>query len=289
MIGSDAVIGWITTSTGLTTLGTYSLQAKDVADIDPNPSFVITNAQVCQVAGYTTILFTRAFKTGKNPIAPTGGYVIGSYSSNSYLVQHDVHSTIMQNVNFVTGSVVDSAITVPPLKIVHGVLQFIAFGLLFPFGILFARFAKTVGGKGLWFEVHRGVQITGWILAATAFTIAFFMVAGAHFNQPFHGQLGIAVMVAVTGQGLFGLLRPHKDESADKQRLARRLFEIAHPIWGYVLYFAFLVQIYAGIWAISTGNVYWMIGFSIVPVVYISLWIFLEVRRRRRSSGPSNP
>lgn len=84
-------------------------------------------------------------------------------------------------------------------------------------------------------------------------------------------------MIAVLFQGLYGLLRPHKNEDAKRQTLPRRIFERAHPISGLVLYFIFLLQIFAGVVAIR-GGLLWLVLAAILPMITIIAFIALEIK-----------
>jgi len=225
-------------------------------------------------------------ESGRNPfINGTSGWtanLIAAYSHQSILAQHDYHSVSALSVDFVGGSSVFVPATASPyssLRILHGVIQAIAFGFIFPLGMAVARFGRWLGR---WFQIHRAIQITGYVAACIGFTIAFVMVEGAHFNVPFHGYVGISLMILVTMQGLYGFCRPHKDEAAFQQSFPRTVFEWVHPIIGYcIIYPMALVQIFSGLVYLPASLPVIITIATIIFVVLIGCIAF-EIARRRR-------
>jgi len=259
----------------------------------PNPAFVISSASVTKCGSTVTLLFTRTFATGTNPITPSAGYLIAAYSASAALVEHDQHSNVYASVNFVTASSeVQSSLNSPfsILKVFHGIIQWLAFAVLFPFGMLWARFGRTVGSEGTWFKVHRAAQTLACCLAAIGFVTAFIMVQGAHFQPPFHGQTGILLMAWVIAQGVYGYVRPHRVEGkARLQPLARRIFELAHPLSGYLIFVLALVQIFSGLvyFDVSLGIVIAAAVFSFVSIVAFAVLEFMRRRRAATTGGGS--
>ena len=110
----------------------------------------------------------------------------------------------------------------------HGALMGIAWLGIAPIGALVARFAK--GPSGMWFKAHVCLQASAVTLTIVGFAIALVMVR-RHFNGT-HTVMGVFVFCGAVVQAAGGLLRPHKDKSADVQPLVRRVWEYGHRGFG---------------------------------------------------------
>ena len=61
------------------------------------------------------------------------------------------------------------------LRIVHGVLMFLAWAVFLPAGVTIARFGRAAG----WFPWHRGLQVSGVCLSTAGLAVAILMVRGS--------------------------------------------------------------------------------------------------------------
>jgi hypothetical protein len=116
-------------------------------------------------------------------------------------------------------------------------------GLLLPCGTIIARFFKH-RPNGLWFKLHRGLQVFGLSLALIAWIIAltqFNVFGNVGFTNYRHGICGMIVMVLGLLQPINAMLRPHapEDASAEKTTL-RTAWEYYHKGSGW---FAVLLAI----------------------------------------------
>lgn len=121
----------------------------------------------------------------------------------------------------------------------HGTLMMIGWGLLLPCGVLIAKFFKH-RPNGLWFKIHRPLQIfglivalTGWIIALTSFNV----FGDKGYTNYYHGIMGCTVMSLGLCQPINAFLRPHAPEAGDDKPLKRLAWEILHKTfgWGAVL------------------------------------------------------
>ena len=121
-------------------------------------------------------------------------------------------------------------------SLIHGSLMLIGWGYLLPSGAIFARFFKH-RPNGLWFQIHRVLQITGlifaiagWIVALTSFT----SLLDKPFNNYRHACLGMTTMVLGLIQPLNAIVRPHPPTEGEEPTTARRTWEIVHKGLGYI-------------------------------------------------------
>jgi len=129
----------------------------------------------------------------------------------------------------------------------HGTLMIIGWGLLLPSGTIIAKFFKH-RPNGLWFKIHRGIQVLGLSLAFIAWVIALaqfnvFGDIGATNYQ--HGICGMVVMILGILQPINAVFRPHAPTTNDdgvesSKTTARTTWEYWHKCSGW---FAVLLAI----------------------------------------------
>jgi hypothetical protein len=126
----------------------------------------------------------------------------------------------------------------------HGLLMMIGWGLLLPAGAIIARFCKH-RPNGLWFKLHRGIQIFGLLLTIIGWIIALTYFDGFGGGEGFvsyeHGICGMVVMILGCLQPFNAFIRPHapEDPAEDKTTL-RTTWEVIHKGSGW---FAVLLAI----------------------------------------------
>jgi hypothetical protein len=116
------------------------------------------------------------------------------------------------------------------LRLFHGVLMFLAWGVLLPFGVTFARFAKSLPNAA-WFKVHRVIMPLGLLLALGGFIAALLMVQTNKFKTG-HAFIGVVVMVLGLLQPINAALRPHPPGPGERKTCKRLAFEIIHRYSG---------------------------------------------------------
>ena len=130
----------------------------------------------------------------------------------------------------------------------HGSLMLIGWGFLLPSGVLIAKFLKH-RPDGLWFRIHKPLQIfglvctlTGWIIALLNFNV-FGDVGNTNYQ---HGILGCTVMTLGLLQPINAFLRPHAPEAGEEKPLLRLLWEILHKSFGWIAILLAIVTISLG-------------------------------------------
>jgi len=281
MIGTHAVVGW-DNNNGKKRIAEYSLPSVDVSQMVEVNALSISDTQITEIGAQTTLQFTAAWE---NTYLKTDGFskIVVAGSSGKYeLAVHNRRSIQAVAINFLTGEVqypfVFTAIHW------HGLLMFIAFGILFPFGILFARYAKSLGP--LWFKVHMVVQIIGVLIALVAFALSWIYIGGLELRiSDTHHILGFAVVLQAVLQAVAGLFRPQIDEKTGKS-LQRVIFDVFHSCNGCLLVFLGIVNIFLGFSAIDALPVFPTIFVILLAVICVLIVVF-EISKKR-TADPNN-
>lgn len=112
---------------------------------------------------------------------------------------------------------------------VHGILQLIAFGVLFPLGVLVALFREYVGPR--WFILHMSLQSAATILMVIAITIAGFAGSSekehVEIHVPTHIIVGYTLVGLVCAQIIWAVFFRHT---------------VNRPLW-YVIHMCFAAAI----------------------------------------------
>jgi len=95
------------------------------------------------------------------------------------------------------------------LYIIHGILQIIAFGILFPLGSLIAIFRNWIGNK--WFIIHVTCQIIASILLFIAIVLVKIAKSDKKKNktEPLHVKTGHIIISLVVFQLLWAIFMRH--------------------------------------------------------------------------------
>lgn len=122
------------------------------------------------------------------------------------------------------------------IHLIHGSLMMISWGFLLPSGTLLAKFYKH-RPDGLWFKLHRSIQMLGLLLAVIGWAIAlvnFNVFLDVGFNNYYHGICGMVVMILGILQPLNALIRPHAPNADEEKTTKRFAWEIWHKSSGYI-------------------------------------------------------
>ncbi|MEM9144879.1 MAG: cytochrome B [Pseudomonadota bacterium] len=153
----------------------------------------------------------------------------------------------------------------------HGRLMVLAWGGLFPLGILAARFWKITPGQDwpreldnkAWWHAHLGLQYTGG--AAMLAALALILLHGGAGGGT-HGLLGWTVAVFAALQFAAGWLRGSKGGPTEPERAGdhfdmtrrRRIFEHFHKSAGYGLLALAAWTLLNGLWLANAPRWMWL-------------------------------
>jgi len=274
MDGADALAGSVSGST--TTLIAYKLTGHSPS---ASSDIVLTNIVGSEIGGVTTIYFTRGLNNGSHPLRDEFTTLIGAYSPDTDGFGYhgsSTHSLSTVQANFYSGATLQS--TNISFRDIHAIIMFIAWGLLLPFGALWARYARHLP-NAIWFKVHRVTQYGGFVISLGGIILGYVMVS-EQFRVLAHSIIGTVILFLSAAQVVAAFFRPHKQEN-EPITTARKAFEIFHHWNGRGLLLVAAVQIYLGIFAIGYfENHFWVIiMWSVVVGFVLLVVIIMEVIR----------
>jgi uncharacterized Zn-binding protein involved in type VI secretion len=255
------------------------------ADIPVDTDTVIREASLVEDNGKTILKWTRDLDAGPTRVTlsddPTAEvrlmYAIGGDGTLAY------HGSDRANqlANLFTG---ETTVIVNPTKRLHGILMFVAWGVLAPVAMMIARFAKQwpwFGDNGRWFKhFHRPMMILAVLITWASFIIALIMVEGNHFMVT-HTYFGLVVVICATYQPINAAMRGTHEDHAQMTR-KRVIFETVHKATGRTAILIGLVAIPTGIKALGGSDAFftfYIVWASLLAVVFIALSIKMQLNK----------
>jgi len=292
MIGSQAIVGWIDSTTNSVVIQQYYLISQTpsapASSIIAQTAYTILNPTGQQANGWTTIAFTTYLTNGTNPISLTGiTDVVNAYGAAPFPSYHGAQRS-PNTINFVSNKA--STVGASVYKQAHASLMFIAFGFIWPMGAAAARYLKPVKSKPLeiplWFFLHRPLQFGGYAIGIAGFGLAIYSVSsrhGAHFNSivsHFHMEFGLTVMILGFIQIFFQFFRPHPTPPGERPTLGRQLWELQHRATAILILVYSVTAIFGGIKEIIAPHG-WFIAYACYVGVLLVLLVVGEYLRAR--------
>lgn len=202
--------------------------------------------------GQTIMKFTKLLKEpGEIEINAGDNIFLWATGYSETLGLHKLFSSV--DVNLSSGSV--AVRTAPNMSawLAHGIMAFLAWGVLVPLAVQSSMFRGLLpkGKESLWYKVHRAFNGLAFSLTIALFAIAVAYTAkegGDHFDEK-HQIMGLAMFVLTFLQVGVGVFRPHlpPPEFGDKKTMVRQGWEISHRFVGISLLACGFWQMYSGI------------------------------------------
>jgi len=206
-----------------------------------------------------------------NPIVPDayGNYLaqfIGAYSrwyTPGVTVKHNYH-TGQGFGNYYQGGVLGNLVTGQwsytfrsnsAIRVAHGVLMGCAYALLFPIGVMVARYAKNQ--NAWWFKIHFFLQNFAFCIVLAGIIIGYYIPEIQFQQATWHAPLGTVIFILTFFQVVSGYVRPHKSPEVDIT-IPRTIFETFHHWNGRSILLLALAQIIAGYFEL--GVPHWSYG-----------------------------
>ncbi|KAF7149601.1 hypothetical protein RHSIM_Rhsim02G0100600 [Rhododendron simsii] len=196
------------------------------------------------------------------------------------------HLQSMGNLNLSSGQAFGShgGNSKTKLKIAHGVLNAVSWGIMMPLGFMAARYLKALGPQAdpLWFYTHVSLQLSGYFLGmaggATGLVLGG-MSSGNH--HPCHMGIGSTLFALGLLQISALFLRPAKDHKN------RHIWNWFHHLTGYLVLVLSLVNIWVGFTILKPAKG-WMIGYGSISGAIMLTSLILEVWKKMTRDGKIN-
>ncbi|XP_059461147.1 cytochrome b561, DM13 and DOMON domain-containing protein At5g54830 [Corylus avellana] len=307
MVNSYAYVGWVDES-GVGRVNTYWIDGKDALTVHPtseNLKYVRCRSE----NGIITLEFTRPLKPPcspderpecKNIIDRTTPlkviWAMGARWTDRRLNVRNMHSVTSSRpvrVLLMRGSA-EAEEDLRPVLAVHGFMMFLAWGILFPGGILAARYLKHVKGDG-WYKIHVYLQYSGLAIVLLALLFAVAELRGFYVSSV-HVKFGIAAIVLACVQPVNAFLRPKKPANGEVNS-KRLLWEYFHVIVGRSAIVVGMAALISGMKHLgdryggeNAHGLNWalMLWFMMGALIVLYLEYHEKRRRRDRIFGRSN-
>ena len=236
MLGAEAVIGVPAMSqVSATNPGKYDLRSKDPSGVvlmDASHQ-TLTNAKIMQNSTHAVLTFTKPLvESGEYDLSATdANTVLWAVGGSNELLFHirrgDItlkfhQCTVTSDTGVVMGT--DSGAGVVSVSddnhsmwVAHGMCAAIAWAILVPLAVgasIIRSLLEFMGlPKGMWFQIHRGLNMIAAILTICSFSIAVYLFneepGAVNFTELTHHTLGLIIFILTLLQAISGICRPH--------------------------------------------------------------------------------
>ncbi|PKI59176.1 hypothetical protein CRG98_020441 [Punica granatum] len=231
----------------------------------------------------------RLFGSVKVPKGATSLNQVWQVGSSVNGTQPRIHAMTPDNKN--SKSTLDLTDTEPRVAggAIHGILNVVSWGIMFPVGIIIARYVRTFpSADPVWFYLHVSCQFSAYVIGVagwgTGLKLGSESPSVVYSN---HRNIGIALFCLATVQIFALLLRPKKDHKY------RTYWNIYHHGVGYAILILGILNIFKGYDILKPGEK-WKTAYIIVISILGGIAVFLEaitwiVVLRRRSNKSTKP
>ncbi|KAK7256147.1 hypothetical protein RIF29_29582 [Crotalaria pallida] len=127
-------------------------------------------------------------------------------------------------------------------KNIHGILNAVSWGFLFPLGVIIARYMRTFpSADPAWFYLHVGCQLSAYAIGVAGWATGLRLGSeSVGITYSIHRNIGISLFTLCTIQIFALFLRPQKDHKY------RYFWNIYHHSIGYTIIILSLINIFKG-------------------------------------------
>ncbi|CAN8232389.1 unnamed protein product [Cochlearia groenlandica] len=172
---------------------------------------------------------------------------------------------------------------------IHGILNAVSWGILFPIGAMIARYMRIFeSADPAWFYLHVSCQFSAYVIGVAGWATGLKLGSeskGIRFNS--HRNIGIALFAMATLQMFAMLLRPRKDHKF------RFLWNIYHHGVGYSILILGIINVFKGLSILNPEHTYKTAYIAVIGTLGgITLlleavtWVIVLKRKSANSSKP---
>lgn len=174
-------------------------------------------------------------------------------------------------------------------KNIHGILNAISWGFLFPVGIIIARYMRTFKcADPAWFYLHISCQCSAYVIGVAGWATGLKLGSESKgITYDVHRNIGIALFCLATLQVFALLLRPKKDHKY------RFYWNIYHHGVGFTMLILSLVNVFKGLdildpatkWRSAYIGILVVLG-VIALLLEVVTWIVVLKRKSNKTTKP---
>ncbi|BBN02509.1 hypothetical protein MPTK1_2g15890 [Marchantia polymorpha subsp. ruderalis] len=138
-----------------------------------------------------------------------------------------------------TGAVTAGTVANEDLKNNHGIVNVVAWGILFPVGIMSTRYIRPFT-ESIWFYMHVSCQVLGYVLGVIGFGMGIKLQQDSGAIRYKHRNLGVVMFALATLQVLALVLRPKPEHKL------RKPWNVYHHSVGYTVLILSIINIFEG-------------------------------------------
>ncbi|KAK9055621.1 hypothetical protein SSX86_026706 [Deinandra increscens subsp. villosa] len=172
---------------------------------------------------------------------------------------------------------------------IHGILNAVSWGVLFPVGIIIARYIRTFpSADPAWFYLHAFCQVSGYAIGVAGWGTGLKLGSDSKgVTYSTHRNIGIALFSLATVQVFALFLRPNKDHKL------RFYWNIYHHGIGYAILVLGIINVFKGLDILSPESK-WRTSYIVVISTLGAIALLLEVitwivTLKKKSSKSTKP
>ncbi|KDP45178.1 hypothetical protein JCGZ_15043 [Jatropha curcas] len=272
MVGSSAVVGWISDTDGSANIKQYFLGGQNPTRVQPDSGNLnITYSMLISQSSRLYLAFQLSTDQPSSRLIYSVGPVGILPSAPSYrLTEHrDKVPTVL---NYNTGQTSKES-PHGKLRKSHGILNMVGWSIAMIIGGIVARYCKE--WDPIWFYVHIGIQSLGFTLGIAGVICGFVLEDRLNAHVSTHKGLGIFVLVLGSLQLMAILARP------DKSSKVRKYWNWYHHSVGRLLMVFAIANVFYGIHLGEAGTS-WNAGYGIALAILFLISVILEFRVWKR-------
>ncbi|KAG4137822.1 hypothetical protein ERO13_D07G095500v2 [Gossypium hirsutum] len=294
MVGSQALVAYKNSTTGVPVVRTYDISSYS-SIVPKDLSFAVWDKTAESRSDGSLVIFAKIKVTadlaasGKINQVWQAGPGVGD---GGMLVKHEFAAANLQSkgtLDLKNGDTSGSSRgdTTIKKKNIHGILNGVSWGILFPLGAMIARYIRAFeSADPAWFYLHMLCQISGYAIGVAGWGTGLKLGSeslGIMYSG--HRNIGIALFVLATVQIFALFLRPKKDHKY------RFYWNIYHHGVGYAVLVLGILNVFKG-FDILNPDRKWKLAYMIIIIALGAISFLLEaitwVVVLKRKSGKSN-
>ncbi|TYI73069.1 hypothetical protein E1A91_D07G104700v1 [Gossypium mustelinum] len=277
MVGSQALVAYKNSTTGVPVVRTYDISSYS-SIVPKDLSFAVWDKTTAESRSDGSLVIFAKIKVTAD-LAASGKinqFAAANLQSKGTLDLKNGHTS---------GS--SGGDTTIKKKNIHGILNGVSWGILFPLGAMIARYIRAFeSADPAWFYLHMLCQISGYAIGVAGWGTGLKLGSespGIMYSG--HRNIGIALFVLATVQIFALFLRPKKDHKY------RFYWNIYHHGVGYAVLVLGILNVFKG-FDILNPDRKWKLAYMIIIIALGAISFLLEaitwVVVLKRKSGKSN-